>query len=111
MNVLNRPYAYSKMDSEDPEERKHRRAQFLIYKALKKADVCRRRPSCLRVRICRLKIKIGRRLKRLRGSVLLSMSIAKARLQRQVSSRLKAIKRLLRSGNETMASFPPLFST
>ncbi|KAH6792795.1 hypothetical protein C2S52_003272 [Perilla frutescens var. hirtella] len=64
MGVVNRAYAYSKMDNEDGEEMKHRRAQFLIYKAMQKADDVRRRPSWLRVKMFKLKIKIGKRFKK-----------------------------------------------
>ncbi|KAF7150580.1 hypothetical protein RHSIM_Rhsim02G0108200 [Rhododendron simsii] len=90
-----RSYAYSKMEREDPEEAKHRLAQFLIYKALEKADP-RTRQSCFRVRVSKLKIKMGRRLKRLRKTMLLTMSAAKRGLiYEQVSSRFK---RLVRGG-------------
>jgi len=43
------------MDKEDSEERKHRQAQFLIYKALEKVD-SRRKPSYLRIKIFKLKV-------------------------------------------------------
>ncbi|XP_058202775.1 uncharacterized protein LOC131317226 [Rhododendron vialii] len=92
-----RSYAYSKMEREDPEEAKHRLAQFLIYKALEKADP-RTRQSCFRVRVSKLKIKMGRRLKRLRKTMLLTMSAAKRGLYKQVSSRFKRLVR----GGQTM---------
>lgn len=65
---------YTKMDKEDPEELKHQRAQFLIHKVLEKADhsSSRRKPSFLRIRLCRLKLKIGKRFKKLRKSMLVS---------------------------------------
>lgn len=66
---FNRPYMYSKIENEDKEDIKHRKAQFLIYKSLKKADsiVSKRKKSSywLKVKFCKLKIKIGRKLKRL----------------------------------------------
>ncbi|CAA0826526.1 Unknown protein [Striga hermonthica] len=59
MALLNRANAYSKIENEDPEETKHRLAQFLIYKAMQKADSdARRRPSRLRVKMIKLKVKI-----------------------------------------------------
>ncbi|KAL7212153.1 hypothetical protein ACSBR2_014926 [Camellia fascicularis] len=109
MALMSRPYAYSKMEREDPEEIKHRRAQFLIYKALEKVD-SQRRPSWLRVRICKLKIKIGKRLKRLRKSMLLSMSRAKNGVCKQVICQWKTWKRLFRSGGQAMVNLPPVFA-
>ncbi|GAB4830896.1 hypothetical protein Ancab_004922 [Ancistrocladus abbreviatus] len=69
-------YGYRKMEKEDPEEKRHRQAQFLIYKTSQQADQIslRRRPSRLRLRISKLRIKVGRRLKRLRKGMPLSMS-------------------------------------
>uniref|UniRef100_A0A5B7CAF7 Uncharacterized protein n=1 Tax=Davidia involucrata TaxID=16924 RepID=A0A5B7CAF7_DAVIN len=107
MTLFARPHAYSKMETEDPEETKHRRAQFLIYKVLEQAD-SRRRPYCLRVRIRKLKIKIGKRLKRLRKSMLYTISSAKVGVYKQVTGQLKTWKRLLRGG-EAMVSLPPAF--
>nr|XP_009800091.1 PREDICTED: uncharacterized protein LOC104246057 [Nicotiana sylvestris] len=62
-NLLNRPYyAYSKIDKEDLEVMQHRRAQFFIYKSLQKADSNksqRQQPTRLKMKLRRLKIKIG----------------------------------------------------
>ncbi|XP_051125053.1 uncharacterized protein LOC127247298 [Andrographis paniculata] len=73
MAAMNRSsYGYSRVDNEDPEEAQHRRAQFLIYKSMQRADQAgrrRRRPSWLRVKISKLRIKIGKRLKRLTSAV------------------------------------------
>uniref|UniRef100_A0A7N0UC59 Uncharacterized protein n=1 Tax=Kalanchoe fedtschenkoi TaxID=63787 RepID=A0A7N0UC59_KALFE len=77
------PYAYTKMDAEDPEELVHRRAQFLIYKAMQQIEN-RRRPSQIRVRISKLKIKIGRRLTKLRRSLMISVGAARACAARQL---------------------------
>ncbi|KAF7811154.1 uncharacterized protein G2W53_032130 [Senna tora] len=82
----NKPYGYSKMEKEDPEDIIHRRAQFLIYKAMEQADSISSsstsKPSsyCLmmRIRICKLKVKIGRRLRRFRKKLL---STAKSAFQ------------------------------
>lgn len=38
----------------------HRQAQFLIYKVLEKADYLRKPYPCVRIRILKLKVKIGR---------------------------------------------------
>ncbi|MCD7446242.1 hypothetical protein HAX54_048440 [Datura stramonium] len=93
-------YAYSKMEIEDPEEMQHRKAQFLIYKALKKSDSVRKQPW-LKVRVFKLKIKIGRRLKRFRKSILLAFSVSKGGLHKQFMSQLKSWKGLLK-GRESM---------
>lgn len=61
--------SYSRMENQDPEELKHRKAQFLIYKTLEAMDTpqrsCRRRKrrsgSALKVRKM-MRIKIGTRL-------------------------------------------------
>ncbi|KAA3489041.1 hypothetical protein EPI10_032719 [Gossypium australe] len=81
MVILRRSNGYSKVDKEDPEEIIHRRAQFLIHKVLERAD-CRRKPSFLRIRLCRLKVKIGRRLKKLRKSALMNPPQKKVRIMR-----------------------------
>ncbi|WOK91859.1 hypothetical protein Cni_G00550 [Canna indica] len=65
MNLL-RSYSYSRLEKEDPEERRHRKAQFLIYKVLEQAECHRRRKQTLaRVVISRFRLKIGLRLKKL----------------------------------------------
>ncbi|KAK6932319.1 hypothetical protein RJ641_001943 [Dillenia turbinata] len=110
MTLLKKPYGYTKMEMEDPEDVMHRRAQFLIYKVLEQADM-RRRPSTLRVRICGLKVKIGKRLKRLRKSMPSSLSMAKLSVYRQARRQLKAWKAILGGGaRATLACLPPLFS-
>ncbi|KAA8520057.1 hypothetical protein F0562_014269 [Nyssa sinensis] len=107
MTLFTRPYAYSKLETEDPEETRHLRAQFLIYKVLEQAD-SRRRQSCLRVRICKLKIKIGKRLKKLRRTMLSTMSAAKVRIYKQAISQLKTLKRLLLGGEAMTIEDCPL---
>ncbi|KAK6917304.1 hypothetical protein RJ641_018055 [Dillenia turbinata] len=110
MTLLKKPYGYTKMGMEDPEEVMHRRAQFLIYKVLEQADAGRR-PSILRVRICKLKVKIGKRLKRLRKSMSVNLSMAKVSVYRQVLRQLKAWKTILGGGaRATLASLPPVFT-
>ncbi|KAE8707482.1 Detected protein of confused Function [Hibiscus syriacus] len=88
MAILGRSNGYSKVDKEDPEELIHRRAQFLIYKVMEQAK-CRRKPSFIRIRLCRLKVKIGRRLKKLRKSVSVSISAARIGVYKQVMNQLK----------------------
>ncbi|KAI3795706.1 hypothetical protein L1987_38363 [Smallanthus sonchifolius] len=66
-------YAYSKMEMEDPEEMKSRKARFLIYKSLEKVDDSirkSRKPSWLKVRIFKLKIKFGKKMKKLKKSLM-----------------------------------------
>ncbi|XP_043693146.1 uncharacterized protein LOC122643597 [Telopea speciosissima] len=110
MSLLRRPYAYSKMEMEDPEEKAHRRAQFLIYKVMERAEDSqsrrRRRPSVLRMRICKLKVKIGKRLKTMRKTMFLSISKARISLYKKIMAQLKILNRLLRGG-EAMVSLPP----
>ncbi|KAK0579730.1 hypothetical protein LWI29_030666 [Acer saccharum] len=70
MTILRRQSNYTKLDKEDPEEIQRRKAQFLIYKVMEQADSIfpsprKRRPSSfLRLRLCRLKVKIGKRLRK-----------------------------------------------
>lgn len=102
-------HAYSKIDNEDPEERKHRLAQFLIQKVLLQAD-SRRRPSLLRIRIFRLKVKIGRRLKKLRKSMLLGISAARVGAHKRVISHVKTWRRLFHRGETINVSLPSVFT-
>lgn len=108
MNLLRRPYSYSKVESEDPEERAHRQARFLIYKVLKQVDLQspRRRPFSLRVRICKVKVKVGKRLKTLRKNMLLNISAAKVNFYRKMMAQLKTLKGLLSGGETAMVSLP-----
>ncbi|GAB2298858.1 hypothetical protein Dimus_032937 [Dionaea muscipula] len=106
--VMCNSYGYTKLEKEDSEERKHREAQFLIYKTLEEVDKMissnssssssrRRRPSWFRLRIRKLKIKVGKRLKSMRKTMVMSMS--KARLYRNnLVSYLKTWRRLFHHG-------------
>ena len=107
MALSRRPYGYSKMDKEDPEEVIHRRALFLIYKVLEQAD-SRRRPSCSRIRICKLKVKIGNRLRRLRKRIMSSVSAARVGFHGHVMVQLKAWKRLFGRGRQNLVALPPM---
>ncbi|KAE8700467.1 Detected protein of confused Function [Hibiscus syriacus] len=112
MGILRRSNGYSKVDKEDPKELIHRRAQFLIYKVMEQAE-CRRKTSFIRIRLCRLKVKIGRRLKKLRKSVLVSISAARIGVYKQVMNQLKTWRRLFNRGSHhgTIATLPrPLFT-
>lgn len=90
-----RQCGYTKMEIEDPEELQHRKAQFLIYKVLKQATDSprrtRRRSSwCFRLRIRRLRMKIGKKLKKLKKNMFLGIcGAAKCGAQKQVVSSLK----------------------
>ncbi|KAL3519474.1 hypothetical protein ACH5RR_017623 [Cinchona calisaya] len=109
MSLLNiTPFAYSKMEKEDPEELRHRKAQFLIYKALKQADHSprsSRRPSWLKVKTIKLKIKIGKRLKRLRKNIFSTIFAAEVGLHKQVISQVKAFKCLFTSSTQEASNF------
>ncbi|CDP04388.1 unnamed protein product [Coffea canephora] len=109
MSLLNRPFAYSKMDMEDPDEVRHRRAQFLIYKALQQADSPRKRPSWLKVKTNKLKIRIGRRFKRLRKSIFSTVYAAEVGLHKQIISQLKAFKGLFRGQGASIVGLQPMF--
>ncbi|PON38415.1 hypothetical protein PanWU01x14_312950 [Parasponia andersonii] len=100
--VLKKPhYAYTKVEKEDPEEKIHRRAQFLIYKVMEQAESRSKRPSYLRIRIRRLKVKIGKRLTKLRRSMSLTVNAARVvSVLRQVSIQLKTCQRLFGGGAE-----------
>ncbi|GLT52617.1 hypothetical protein SLA2020_259480 [Shorea laevis] len=108
--VRRRSFAYSRVDNEDPDEKIHRRAQFLICKVLEQADSLRK-PSFFRIRLCRLKVKIGKRMRKLRKSMVVSLSAARIRLYKKILSQLKAWKLLFSSERTDIASLPPpLFS-
>ncbi|KAL4291271.1 hypothetical protein GQ457_14G010880 [Hibiscus cannabinus] len=112
MPVLKRSNGYSKVNKEDPDEIIHRRAQFLIYKVMEQAD-SRRKSSSIRIRPCRLKLKIGGKLKKLRKAALVSVSGLRIGVYRQVLNQLKTWRRLFNrdgGGNGgdrgTIATFP-----
>ncbi|KAJ1377527.1 hypothetical protein SESBI_48783 [Sesbania bispinosa] len=90
MVLSRRLQGYSKMDKEDPEERMHRKAQFLIYRVLEKAD-SHGKPSCVRIRIFKLKIKIGNSLRKI-----------KKRIFSAVHGQVKTLKRLMIGRGQTM---------
>ncbi|KAJ8761764.1 hypothetical protein K2173_004574 [Erythroxylum novogranatense] len=104
MAQVTRCYDYSKLDSEDPDESIHRRAQFLIYKTLKAAD-SRRGPWFLRIKLCRLKIRVGRKLRKLRKRLFINISAARVRIMyKQVTTQWK---RLIGNG-EFIAGLPAI---
>ncbi|KAK8618300.1 hypothetical protein V6N13_132295 [Hibiscus sabdariffa] len=103
MAVLRRSHGYSTVDKEDPDEIMHRRAQFLIQKVLEQADA-RRKPSFIRIRLCRLKLKIGRKLKKLRKVAMVSVSGLRIGVYRQVLNQLKTWRRLFNRGGHDHGS-------
>ncbi|KAI3928342.1 hypothetical protein MKW98_023943 [Papaver atlanticum] len=114
-------FGYAQMEKEDPEDMKHRKAQFMIYKTMQKADVAvsSSSPSSsnpIRIRICRLKIKFGNKLKRLRKSLLYSISSTvntRVCAYKQFINQLKNLKRLVRTKQNrpttTKTSQQPIF--
>ncbi|XP_057538211.1 uncharacterized protein LOC130815745 [Amaranthus tricolor] len=105
----NTSYGYTVMEKEDPEERNHREAQFLIYKTLKQADqlIARRSSrssSWLRLRISKLKLRIGKKLLRLRKTMLSNMAKTKMGVYKQVLGHLKTLKRLFQGGSSRGAT-------
>ncbi|KAK7412663.1 hypothetical protein VNO78_04195 [Psophocarpus tetragonolobus] len=111
MPLCRKPYSYSKVDKEDPEEIIHRRAQFLIHKVLEQAD-SRRKPSCLRIRISKLKVKIGNRLRRLRKRIMLGVSAARLGIHGHVMNQIKTLKKLFGPGrqSQSLIALPPLLN-
>lgn len=91
------PFAYSKIDREDPEEAIHRRAQLLLYKAMEEADHIssqRTRPCSLKMRLSKVKLKIRNRLESLRRRMLSRVSAVRARTCRRMVGQLRACRRL-----------------
>ncbi|EOA22532.1 hypothetical protein CARUB_v10003186mg, partial [Capsella rubella] len=119
--VKNRPYEYTKMEKEDPQELIHRRAQFLIQKVLERAEnktrqqqqqQQRRRSSSgplVMIRVVGIRMRIGKKLRKLRknNSCVCNNFISRV---------LKSFKRLLcsssssSSSSRTISDLPPLFS-
>ncbi|XP_028761844.1 uncharacterized protein LOC114720364 [Neltuma alba] len=111
--IYRKAYGYSKVEKEDPEDIKHRRAQFLIYKVMEKADhgyyySRRRKPKSssssswsLRIRISKLKVKIGKRLRRFKKRIQSTVSSAKSGFHGHLMAHLKTVKNII--------SLPPLF--
>lgn len=108
--LLRKPIGYSKVDKEDPEEKIHRRAQFLINKVLERADSMGK-PSYLRIKIRRLKFRFGRRLKKLKKSALASISNVKIGVYKQVSCQIRNCKSLFGRKETNFANFPALLSS
>ncbi|KAK7301763.1 hypothetical protein RJT34_12637 [Clitoria ternatea] len=99
MGVSRRVYGYSKMDKEEPEERAHRRAQFLIYRTLEKAD-SRRKPSTSSVKV-KLKIKIGNGLRSIKKRIFSEVgnfqvkTLQRLRIDRGQAMKFKTLSSLL----------------
>ncbi|KAK4765060.1 hypothetical protein SAY86_026150 [Trapa natans] len=105
------PFAYSKLAKEDIEEAIHRRAQFLIYKTMEEADCIgsRRSRPCLtlmKVRLSKVKMKIGKRLKSLRKRILSTISMAGASTCGNMTRQMKACKRLFGAEMPLIPGFP-----
>lgn len=100
MTLFNQPCLYSKIDKEDPEEVSHRRAKFLIYKTLQKADVVSRRSShpssFLRMKLLRLKAKIGKSLTKLRRNIVSAVRFGG--IQKHSQSSVRALKKMFHGG-------------
>lgn len=91
------PYAYKKLETEDPEERRHRRAQFLIYKVLERADAEAQRSSRVsfgRLRFCKLRVKIGKRLKRSRKMMFSMVSRVRNAVYKRIVKQLRDLESL-----------------
>ncbi|CAN6464617.1 unnamed protein product [Victoria cruziana] len=111
IQVMRGSYQYTKMQSfyESEEEKRHRKAQFLIHKMMEKADALSRRTPPLKVRVCRLRVKIGRRIRRLRNKMQFAVSFVKAGICGQLLGQLKMVKRLLHGRGAIASLSPPTF--
>ncbi|KAI4371136.1 hypothetical protein MLD38_019402 [Melastoma candidum] len=97
MALLRRQLAYAKIEAEDPEELKHRKARFLIYKALERAEaISRPRQSFLGVRLYTTKAKIGKRLRKPGRRATRILAVARATLFRKISRQFKYLEALVR---------------
>ncbi|CAH2038233.1 unnamed protein product [Thlaspi arvense] len=103
MTLFKRPCLYSKMNKEDPEEVFHRRAKFLIYKTLQEADLVSRRSSppssFLRMKLLRLKAKIGKSFTKLRRGVVFAVRFGGIRKHSQ--NGVRALEKLFHGGATT----------
>ncbi|KAE9594674.1 hypothetical protein Lal_00037403 [Lupinus albus] len=107
MALSRRSYSYSKMDKEDPEDVMRRRTQFLIYKVLEQANSPKKQ-SCLRIRISKLKVKIGNKLRRLRKKINASVCAVRVCFHGHATTQLKIWKRLFGKGRQTLKNLPPM---
>ncbi|ONK65503.1 uncharacterized protein A4U43_C07F37770 [Asparagus officinalis] len=110
---FSRSCSYSKVAKEDPDEKKHRRAQFLIDRELLKADtISRRRSNAPRMVVSKLKIKVGSRLKRSRKTVSYTVSIARAKIcvYKKVLEQIKLWKQGIIGKDTDVMMLAPLFS-
>uniref|UniRef100_A0A1J3JS32 Uncharacterized protein n=1 Tax=Noccaea caerulescens TaxID=107243 RepID=A0A1J3JS32_NOCCA len=108
MALFKGPCLYSKMDKEDPEEVFHRRAKFLIYKTLQEVDFISRRSSppssFLRLKLFRLKVKIGKSLTKLRRSVVNAVRFGGIR--KHSLGGMRALNKLFHGGATTRLPRP-----
>ncbi|KAK9681564.1 hypothetical protein RND81_10G011200 [Saponaria officinalis] len=96
--LLRNNNGYTKIDKEDPKEKSHREAQFIIYKTMKQVDqIVKRRssfkPSWLKLRIFKLKVKIGNKL-----GLRKTMSKSKVGVCHHLMGHLMRFKRLFNCG-------------
>lgn len=99
---LSRSYSYSRVSKEDPDEMKHRRAQFLINREMQRADSIRQRKVNPRLVISKLKIKVGFRIKRLRKAVNYTISVVRSKscIYRKLLVQLKLWKKGITGGKD-----------
>ncbi|KAG6594658.1 hypothetical protein SDJN03_11211, partial [Cucurbita argyrosperma subsp. sororia] len=101
--LVKRSNGYSKVDKEDPDEIIHRRAQFIINKVLERADSMGK-ASYLRIRIRRLRVRFGRRLKKLKKSI----CNVKISVYKQIICQIRNCKSLFGRKATNFANLPPL---
>ncbi|KAF3776592.1 hypothetical protein EJ110_NYTH47883 [Nymphaea thermarum] len=108
IQVMKGSYHYARVQAyyESEEEKRHRKAQFLIYKMMEKADSVSKRPPPLKVRVCRLRVKIGRKIRRLRNKMQFAAYCIKVGICGQLVGQLKMVKRVL-LGRGDIATLSP----
>ncbi|KAL9243513.1 hypothetical protein vseg_017389 [Gypsophila vaccaria] len=98
---------YTKIEKEDPREKSHREAQFLIYKSMKQVDqmvikrssLVKSTSSWLKLRMSKLKVKIGNKLFQFKKTMLIChMSKTKGGVCRHLMGHLRGFKRLFNGG-------------
>ncbi|KAL4201185.1 hypothetical protein AMTRI_Chr02g214900 [Amborella trichopoda] len=94
---MGKAYAYYKLPAfhEDPEEQNHRLALYLIAKTLEKSDKPRRRPSLLRLRLCKLRIRLRKHIRKLKKRIQMGLSFINSDVCKQIHGQLKFFEKFV----------------
>ncbi|VVB12145.1 unnamed protein product [Arabis nemorensis] len=113
--MMKNPNKYSKIEKEYPNEMVHRRAQFLIHKILQRADTeslrqQQKRTTTIKMssfKVVGIKMKIGKKLRKLRKSCVMANKHGDDLLLRVV----KSLKRyFFCSSSQNVSDVPPRFT-